>query len=449
MSTIARWPLSGAPILLTLASAGIGSALFGLVAKFSPDAFNAFPLWPAVAIAATFVVFVGGLSLAYPRVDVDLDAGTVRFGRRTVPISSLTRATRSHSTGGAATYLVYRLFSDTGASVRIIVAGGPMRPIRQDGAAALVALIERASIVEPHRDAAAEAAGLLAESVLSTGRSVPIGPSGMLRELAAVHGVQVSGAVATAASVGDAASASGPVSASAAAHASASPEPARSAGWSSLPLEDRITAWERDDADALAVVAELRSAPLVFRAASRWVLWLSVLAFVVAFGAGVAGVDEAWPVVLPLLIGFLLGWIGSRIATDVRSADVRRAAQTWLDADPERRERGLPGPFEAGWPLAGPATATWFYWAGVAIGPVALLFGILMLTLPSEGSVQIAPLGVTLTAIGLVAVAAGTWGGIVKFRERRRLVVEATTLAMPRLEALQEIAARASEEQTA
>ena len=377
MTGIAQWPFLARPGVFAGASVAAGLPLSQIFRIVAPEAYAAaFPLWPIVIVILTGVLLAGGLALGYPRVTVDLDAGTARFGFRTVPISSITRATRSHS-GGRAGYLVYRLYSDTGASARIIVLGSATPQIDDDGANALATLIATAPIAEPETDENRALTQLLSESVLGTGRKLPVGRRALLDELARVRAVRIPA---------DSAPPPAP-QATAAQQASAEPqapaEPRESVGQQAFERatdEERLAMWERDDREAAVIADAVTLRARRWRGVLRGTAATAGVAAIVAVVAGFTG-STGWIGLGPSLLLVLAGWIGGRVATDRLHAALRTAGRAWLDADPGRRSRGLAVPFVPGWPVAGNATATWLFWAGVPNGIVVLLFLTILINL--------------------------------------------------------------------
>lgn len=106
-----------------------------------------------LAPVITYALFLGTslliLRLRYPPFSVDLESGTVRMSRHTLPISSVRNAWRRHYTGAGQGFLSYRFHSALGPSVRVRVAGRSLSGLKDEGRRLLARFITAAPIETP------------------------------------------------------------------------------------------------------------------------------------------------------------------------------------------------------------------------------------------------------------------------------------------------------------
>ncbi len=361
------------------------------------------------AIAAPIVAAVVlGLSAAYPRVIVDVD-GALRVRGRVVRPSEIVAARRSVSAGGGSAYLVLTLRTDAGRSIRVLVAGVPIRGL-DSAQLRLLRDVVAASAIPLTRASESERA-FLSENVLATGRRVDVDRGLVLRELDDLRGAAFAGLAAVEAPAEEPSDPETP-------HA----EPESAAPEAADPEAE--SAAERD------VAAATRSSALARRIAF-WVLAVAVVAtatllalLVVIESTGVEfGAADEDPLTAAMSIAILvslLAGIAWASTADVDDARRRAASQRWLDAasDDELR-RGLPDAFHAAWlraPGGRMAGLGLFVLGMVGIlfligGPVALVQG--------YGPVV---LGVLATIVGVVTCAAALWGWSRRRRAHARRV---------------------------
>jgi hypothetical protein len=184
MTRIGRNPVIGAARLASVVSAIFGLALGSAVARMTDGAI-AYELAVLVSAAVFFGVVSGIAGLLHRSLVWDERAGTVSFWRHTVPLASITTVERTLSAGANTNVsLSYRFVSTEGSSVRILVAGRPLKGLDRDGLDALRRFVEAAPIVEPApRDELTDEQNVLVDELSESGGRSAVGKLLLLREL--------------------------------------------------------------------------------------------------------------------------------------------------------------------------------------------------------------------------------------------------------------------------
>jgi hypothetical protein len=381
------------------------------------------------------IVFAGiillCLSLAYGTVHWDPQKGTVRLGRREVPVSSITVAWRTVSSSGlnGSAYLVYRFVSTEGASVRVLVAGRPVRGLDAEGLSALMRFVGELPLEAP-AGAAVDAAGLTdqqraaAVALTTGGGKSRVGRDTLLAELAVLTGA------AAGAEAGAGPATSDPIT-------PPQPAPGNPAGTiSSARAAELEREWQTDDGSAAAL---LLAEPAPARIVRRVFFWLIAAALAVAALAIVAAVigetvgggllpSDTNEIVGLLVLGaggvallFYLVWCAAA-DTDLRNR--RRLAHRWLEnADPDARTRGIPLLLLAAWGEHPRRLFTALSFLSLLFGLLAALAAIVLFT-DDEFPVLVPTLallgGVALLVLGIL--------GFVRVQRGRRTDAEELVL---------------------
>lgn len=369
----------------------------------------------AVPVAGALVL---GLSLAYPRVLLDAD-GSLRVGRRVVPLAEVVGLRRSVSSGPSAGYLVYTLVPREGRAIRVLVAGAPVRGLALDQLAVLREAVA-ASAIPVAQNAAEVERAIIGQNLLADGRRAEVDRDRALRELDALRGVAHHPGPSP--GVPDAAPVEAQVEAPALSSA-VEPENPASDSWTA--------AAQSDDLDA---AQELGAATAGTRMLRRVALAACVVVCLVAAGLLITLVireaSGAWvgdasedPVVGGLLIAMLLALVTGVVwafGADLDDARTRQLSTRWLaEATETQRRRGMPSPFHTAWMRApgGRLTGLGMFVAGmvamVAIvgGPVALF-----------GGFGPALIGGIVTVVGVGLSALLLWGWFARRRALARRV---------------------------
>ncbi|MCS5720643.1 hypothetical protein N1028_03890 [Herbiconiux sp. CPCC 203407] len=431
----------GSIALVVGASAALGLLFAGPVAEVLDglDVELGGAEW-VVGFLGAGVVFAGiillCLTLAYGTVHWNPQKGTARLGRREVPVSSITVAWRSVSSSdlNGAAYLVYRFVSTEGASVRVLVAGRPVRGLDAEGLGALTRFVAELPLEAP-ADTAVDAAGLTeqqraaAVSLTSGGGKSRVGRDTLLAELAELMGAAPGASTDPAyPAVTDPAYPAGPDPI-----APQNPAPGTISRARAAELERE---WQADDESAVAL---LLAEPAPARTVRRIFFWLIAAALAVAAFAIVAAVigetigggflpSDTNEIVGLLVLGaggvallFYLVWCAAA-DTDVRNR--RRLALRWRDeADPGTRTRGLPLLLLAAWGEHPRRLSTAASFLSLFVGLLAALAAIVLFT--DDEFPLLAPVlallgGVALLALGIV--------GFVRVQRRRRTDAEELVL---------------------
>ncbi len=390
MTTIQNAPWRRAPFLLLFASLAIGVLLhgfFGFAIRTGEQRVLAVLLCTLVAGAGLTL----GLHLAYRPFAFDAVSRTVRIGRRTVPLDTMREAWRSFQSGrNGAAYLIYGFRSTDGPTVRVMVAGRPLRGLNEAERAALAEFLRLAPIPGP-ADSDDALHGSLASDILADGTKVPVSAALLLRELGAA---------------GD------------------------SAAGAAVAEQPEAAAVEVDTAgmlaDDVAVVTAVRADGHRIRVARLWAaraFGVSTMLFPVLVGVAVLAPAVGWRLDEGLFLPALglaaalltvagLGW---SLLGDLDTRTVRRASLAWLDAaSPAMRARGLPVAFHPAWLQFAPGhrMLTILAFAGGVLGMLLVLAG--MVTLTTEY-----PLVVLIALPGILfgALAIRFW---IRHRRRRR-----------------------------
>jgi hypothetical protein len=309
-----------------------------------------------------------GLHLAYGGLVWYPSERAVELRGRRVPVDTITEAWRSLSSTGTATYVVYRFVSTEGPSVRLLVAGRPMKGLDATGVKALARFVRELPLVVP--DAQASPLGdddaprltdrqrAAAVSLTTGGGKSRVGRETLLTELGAEP------------TKSDEAESATPASDAPAYLPPAFARRRPGATGDRVVISPREAArlereWEADDqhADRMLAAEPSRAQPL--RRLFFWLMFaslgLSVGAIILAivqeeFGGSLldSGDDD---LIVALIVGpgllgllFYLGWCA---AADAQQREVRRLGARWLEErsrdDPEVRERGLAAAMLVAW----------------------------------------------------------------------------------------------------
>ncbi|MFJ2370629.1 hypothetical protein [Microbacterium sp. NPDC087665] len=360
MTRIGRNPgLRRLPLAIVV-SAG-GAVAIGLQMPRIFDAPSAVPIGIAVSFVFLLVLIFCAAVLPYGLLSWDERAGTATFGRRTVPLATITRVVRSVSAAGGVVSIVYRFFSTDGPSVRVLVAGRPMKGIDQEALTELRRFIRALPIVEPPRtDGLTDEQSAVVDAMSDVGGRSSVGKRLLLEELEAILGPEHPSDLMNTPQMPTPGGTLTP-----AAHADAGKAgPVLSAQEATALAEQ----WERDDRDAAAYLADKRIAAAIVR---RVFFWVTVLAVVVAAGAIVAGVvietTHGWvdsdtnDLLGIALVGCGvvggLSYFGWCAAADAHVRRLQALGRAWLDSrDLEQRTRGLAPELLAAWTQPAPGT---------------------------------------------------------------------------------------------
>lgn len=385
------------------------------VALLFPDATPRWVLFLAIAIPIAGALVLG-LSIAYPRVVVDVD-GTLRVRGRVVPPSDIVGVRRSVSSGPSAGYLVYTLVARGGRSIRVLVAGAPIRGLDLDQLGVLRDVVATSEIPVA-ADAADVERAIVGQNLLADGRRAEVDRDRALRELDGLRGVPYRAASTSGARVSEENAVEAPEP-----DILAEPVGAASDAWSA--------AVETDDADAARQLATAAAGTRMLR---RVALGAFVVTCLVAAGVLITLVvreaSGAWvgnasddPLVTAMVVALgltLFTGIGWGLSADVDDARARELSRRWLaEASEPQRERGLPAPFHAAWMRAP---------GGRLAGLGLFVFGMVAMVTVIGGPVALfgdfgAPLvGGVLTVIGLVLSGAGLWGWFARRRAHARRI---------------------------
>jgi hypothetical protein len=335
MIQIGRNPALGSLPLLVSLGAGASASLAALVSAIFESLGAGAWSWPAAFVAGWIVLtgaIVAGVSIAYGTVQWDPARKVVRLRGREVPVDTITEAWRTvgGQKGGAA-YLVYRFVSTEGPSVRVLVAGTPMRGLDPDALKDLERFVAELPLqlpVSAEQNAVSDRQRAAAVSLMTGGGKSRVGKQTLLDELASASGwlAEPPGRIETLPDW------------------LAEPPGRRTI----LEAGLREREWQADDEEALATLAANRSAS---RRARSLLFWLMLGAFLTAFLAlPVAAMEDAAYVVrnsaatvfiISALVGacFALGWC---VAADADVRHRRRLGRASLAArDEGGRERGM------------------------------------------------------------------------------------------------------------
>src|SRR5690606_32958418 len=138
----------------------------------------------ALPIAGALVL---GLSWAYPRVLLAAD-GTLRVRGRVVPLGEVVGLRRSVSSGPSAGYLVYTFATSDGRTIRVLVAGAPIRGLDLEQLGVLREAVAASGIRSAANAAEVERA-IIGQNLLADGRRAEVDRERALRELDGLRGV--------------------------------------------------------------------------------------------------------------------------------------------------------------------------------------------------------------------------------------------------------------------
>ncbi|MFB2583682.1 hypothetical protein [Herbiconiux liukaitaii] len=398
----------------------------------------------------TWAVFVGGIvagvGIAYGAVEWDPDARVARLRGREVPLDTITEAWRTVSTGGAA-YLIYRFVSTEGPSVRVLVAGQPMKGLDAAGLADLRRFVSELPLEVPPAagsGASAGAAGDTVDGVALTERQRSVAVSltegggrsrvsraTLLEELGTGTGTGTGAGAATAPTAmrpdggggtdrGGQRGEGGPREGSGRGvgfDGVGSGELAHPEGY--LTAEEAVAlqnAWAADDKVALGMLRDSGRLARRLRPVFLALMVLAIVAALVVLTIAVVqeqlledvlgSVDDE---LIGLLFGgggllalmFYLAWCASADA-DVRSR--RRLGRSWWESKDEgERRRGLPGPLLLAWGEPARRLLSASAFVGCTLGLLVGLGSIFVFTEPDVAPVGV---GVAVLAVGVALVVA-------------------------------------------
>ncbi|NYD70975.1 hypothetical protein [Herbiconiux flava] len=309
-----------------------------------------------------------GLHLAYGGLVWYPSERAVELRGRRVPVDTITEAWRSLSSNGTATYVVYRFVSTEGPSVRLLVAGRPMKGLDAAGVKALARFVRELPLVVP--DARPDVLGdtdaprltdrqrAAAVSLTTGGGKSRVGRETLLTELGADEPTD-----------GDHLEPAAPADDEPAYLPPASTRRHRPAG-DRVVISAREAArlereWEADDQHAERMLAADPGRAQTFRRLFFWLTVGSLTVAVIAIVLAIVGEDSSDgllgslddDLVVALIIGpgllGLLFYIGLCAASDAQLRHVRRLGRRWLDErsrdDPEVQTRGLAASLLAAW----------------------------------------------------------------------------------------------------
>lgn len=397
MIRIGQHPVAARWRLIAIVTGG-GSVLLAAPASAVFVALGAGAWSYVLAFLSVWAVLGGGiaigLGIAYGVVEWDPDRRVARLRGREVPLSSITEAWRSVSSGNGAAYLVYRFVSTEGPSVRVLVAGQPMRGMDAEGVAALARFVRELPLHVPGEGEGTDAAlterqRAEAVSYTSGGGKSRVSRETMLAEL----GEPVEHPGATAWTTPDATP-------------QGSVQPVISAR-EAMRLERQ---WEADDtaADA-ALSADVPAA----RGLRRLFFWLLIVALAVAAVAIVFAVVQEQlersfdnDVVAAFVGGgfglgllFYLAWCAAA-DSDVRHRR-RLAEAAWAGLDADGRRRGLAAPHLLAWTQSVRRFRFSLAFVFSLLGFFVILFSIFLIAEPEPGDPAVLGIGVLAAGIAM------------------------------------------------
>lgn len=426
MTRIGRNPGLRRLPLAFIVSAG-GAVLIGLQMPRLFDSPSAVPIGIAVSFVFLIVLIFCVAVLPYRQLSWDERAGTATFGRRTVPLSSVTRAVRSVSQSSGSISIVYRFFSTEGPSVRVLVAGRPMTGIDQDALAELRRFIEAVPIADPpQKDGLTDEQSTVADAISDLEGSSDVGKRLLLEELDGALGPEEQpdgGATAPGTRT--------PLD------PLAPPPPARE---SDVPTRPSLSSeeaaalaeqWERDDRDAAACIAENRVSAATVRRVFFWATVLAAIAAAagIAFGVVLETID-GWidsdtndvislTVAGSAVVG-VLSYFGWCAAADAHVRRRQALARLWLESrGPEQRTRGLAPQLLEPWaePAPGTRLIRALAYVGSTLGGLGLLVPLAVVLADDD---DLTPIAILVTAlIGAVMMGLSIVGFVRTARARR------------------------------
>ncbi|NQX33273.1 hypothetical protein [Herbiconiux sp. VKM Ac-2851] len=426
---------------LILVVTGVGSAV---LASFPAAAYVALGVgeWSWLLGLLTAWALLGGglligLHVAYGGIVWYPGERAAELRGRRVPIDTITEAWRSLSSSGTAAYVVYRFVSTEGPSVRLLVAGRPMKGLDAAGVKDLARFVRELPLVVP--DAQTSPLGdeggprlsdrqrAAAVSLTSGGGKSRVGRETLLAELGADADTDANAAADADADLDEARTDD----------RVGNPDPAtpeREPATYLPPASDRrrpnrtgdhavisqreadrlVSEWAADDQHAERMLA---AEPGRARPVRRLFFWLMILALGVAAltlvfavvreesgGGPLGSMDDdlmAALIVGPGVLG-LLFYIGWCAASDAQQRHLRRLGARWLEErareDPEVRRRGLAAEMLAAWVVSVQRLRTVLAFLLSLLGFFVILGGIFFF---SEDSVSG---GVISLAVGIVMV---------------------------------------------
>lgn len=388
MIVIQGSPLRRNLVLILVAGVLLGVVLGQPLALVLGGELN--PLVSAGIAVVAVAALLFGLRLAYRPLAYDPEARTVRFGRRTVPLATVTEAWRSVGVGPQSSNLIYRFRSTEGPTARVLVASMPYRGLDRAGLAVLADFVRLLPLRVEEPDAARRDA--LASNVVGDGTWVPVTAQTLLEELDPA-----------------------PLPPSV-------PEPAAAPVFG----QDAAAQHADDEAAAEALNALPAGARLTRRIAGV-LFWLAVavasvlLIIAVVLERSGERIDDVGPLV-GVITGVLalLGAVRT-IAADLDVRQRRRAAARWMAVSSEQlRSRGLPAPYAAAWLEPAPGHRS-LGLAGFLLGMIGMLFGLGGLVLLfGDFDHPFGPAGPAVILVSGVLVSALAIWIWIRWRRRRR-----------------------------
>jgi hypothetical protein len=440
MTRIGRNPgLRRLPLIVVVCA--IGAVIIGAQMPRLFDSPLAFPVGAAAWFVGLLALVLGLSVLPYRSLSWDEHAGTATFGSSSVPLSSITRVERAVSAGAGSVSIVYRFFAADGPTVRVLVAGRPMKGLDLDDLVEFRRFVAALPIVEPTRvDGLTDEQSTVVDALSDTGGRSDVGKRLLLEELAAL--IDPNG-TARPAEHGQPDAEGDPVAPPLppAPGSESTPRTVLSAEEADV-LERR---WQRDDEDAVAFLSTQSVPAATARRVFFWITALAVLAAVVAIviavvleqSNGSLDSDTNDLVGLAVISSAVVGAVAYLAWCAAADAQVRRIqalAREWLASrDPEQRTRGLAAPFLSAWtePAPGTRLIRALSYVGATLGGLVVLVVIVVAVIEDE---VLPPLGLSLAAaIGVAITAASIVGFVSTGRSRRKAREQLVLLAGWRL----------------
>ncbi|MWB97949.1 hypothetical protein [Agromyces seonyuensis] len=396
--------ISTSPFARSIGLVAGGSLAVGLVSLRFDDEYDDVPGWVYIAagFAFMFAVLWTVLKLMYPVLEWDPEQGLVRLGGRTVPLASVTRATRSVS-NAAASYLTYRFHSSEGPSARVLVAGRPLRGLAPEQLQELAKFVAALPVPDTGLSARQD---LLASDLQTNVGAGAVSPAALLAELGAI--LEGTGEAV-------------PEGVAAAVSASGRPAPEfmrpvvvdglpelTGARLVSMPQAQGLAErWAADDEDAARLLLARFAGQIRTVRTIRVLNWIS---FVLSSSGLVIGIvqtaTEGIPWAFLLLPLWPVLWFSSTVAHDRLDDGVRATGREWLAAgDDARRARGLATPFIGAFESRSWRAKFWLSYSGIVLATLLVIAGIALIAI--EPLFAFAGIGVLV-----LAAAAATAGGV-------------------------------------
>ncbi|QJU52776.1 hypothetical protein SCB71_05405 [Herbiconiux sp. KACC 21604] len=446
MVRIGRHPALGAIPLIAGVSVFAGFALAVPLSGFY--GWLGAGAWSYALAFITLLLVLGGgialgLGLAYGTVAWDPQRRIARLRGREVPLDSITELWRSMSDSGTATYLSYRFVSTKGPSVRVLVAGRPMRGLDADGLTALREFVAAlptgpdAERIEADAARAVDETGLTerqraaAVTITTGGGKSRVSPATLLVELAgfveAKNGTTASGRPS----------------------AVASPERAKPSAPADSISSDEAARIQADWAEADAAAAtQLTVEVSTIQRLRRIAFWVTVLPVVVAAvaivvaviaetaGGGSIGSDLNDSIAVCVIGGMVFGVLFYLTWCASADADTRRrrrlADAAWNSLPASDRHLGIAMPFLAAWTQPALRLRRALAFVASVLGFIVVMVGIFLVVepdgVPIIGAIAAIVVGAAMIAWSIFAFIAVHRA---KRRDAERLVLLAGWRLLP------------------